>query len=315
MNAPLKWLRDYVDIDIAPKEFADKMVMIGNGVEAIDELGSNMKNVAVGRIDKIEKHPNADKLVICQVDVGEQVLQIVTGATNVFVGAYVPVALCGSELPNGVKIKKGKLRGVESYGMLCSGGELCLKEADYPGAEEYGILILKEKYEPGTDMRKVLMLDDTVLEFEVGSNRPDCLSMLGIAREAGAALDKPVKLPDASFSEADGDIKDYVSVTVEDDDLCPRYMARAVKNVKIGPSPRWMQERLKAAGVRPISNIVDITNFVMLETGQPMHAFDSKDIRGSHIIVRRAKDGEQMKTLDGKDHTYTSSMLMKRQGR
>ena len=310
MIAPLKWIRDYVTIDIAPEEFADRMIMIGNGVEGIEKLGDNMKKVVVGRIEKIEKHPDADKLVVCQIDVGEQELQIVTGADNVFEGALVPVALVGAELPNGVKIKKGKLRGVESYGMLCSGEELCIKDSDYPGAEVYGILILKEEYAPGTDMREVLMMNDTVIEFEVGANRPDCLSVLGIAKEAAAALEETVKLPETDFEEHGGDISDYVTVTVEDRDLCPRYMARAVKNVKIGPSPRWMQERLRAAGVRPISNIVDITNYVMIETGQPMHAFDARDIRGGHIVVRRAENGEKMTTLDGKDREYTSSMLM-----
>ena len=311
MLVPYRWLKDYIETDLPVKELAEKMVATGNGVEAITELGADIKNVVVGKIVKLEKHPDADKLQICQIDVGTETLQIVTGADNVFEGALVPVALCGSELPNGMKIKKGKLRGVESYGMLCSGEELCLKEGDYPGAEVYGILILSGDWAPGTDIRKVIMKDDTVIEFEIGANRPDCLSVLGIAREAAAALDIPVKIPDAAYSEdKNDDIHNYVDVEVTDTDLCPRYMAKAVKNVKIGPSPDWMQARLRAAGIRPISNIVDITNFVMLETGQPMHAYDDKDIRGRKIIVRRAEDGETMKTLDGKEREFTSSMLL-----
>lgn len=311
MLVPYRWLKDYIETDLPVKELAEKMVATGNGVEAITELGADIKNVVVGKIVKLEKHPDADKLQICQIDVGTETLQIVTGADNVFEGALVPVALCGSELPNGMKIKKGKLRGVESYGMLCSGEELCLKESDYPGAEVYGILILSGDWAPGTDIRKVIMKDDTVIEFEIGANRPDCLSVLGIAREAAAALDIPIKIPDAAYSEdKNDDIHNYVNVEVTDTDLCPRYMAKAVKNVKIGPSPDWMQARLRAAGIRPISNIVDITNFVMLETGQPMHAYDDKDIRGRKIIVRRAEDGETMKTLDGKEREFTSSMLL-----
>lgn len=311
MLVPYRWLKDYIETDLPVKELAEKMVATGNGVEAITELGADIKNVVVGKIVKLEKHPDADKLQICQIDVGTETLQIVTGADNVFEGALVPVALCGSELPNGMKIKKGKLRGVESYGMLCSGEELCLKEGDYPGAEVYGILILSGDWTPGTDIRKVIMKDDTVIEFEIGANRPDCLSVLGIAREAAAALDIPIKIPDAAYSEdKNDDIHNYVDVEVTDTDLCPRYMAKAVKNVKIGPSPDWMQARLRAAGIRPISNIVDITNFVMLETGQPMHAYDDKDIRGRKIIVRRAEDGETMKTLDGKEREFTSSMLL-----
>lgn len=310
MIAPFKWLKDYVDIDISPEELAEKMIMTGNGVEGMENLADRMKNVVVGKIVKLEKHPDADKLQICQIDVGGEILQIVTGADNVFEGALVPVAKCNSLLPNGMKIKKGKLRGVESYGMLCSGEELCIKEADYPGAEVNGILILKEDCAVGQDMREVLMTDDVLMDFEVGANRPDCLSMLGIAREAAAALCKPVRIPETVYGENGEDIGDYVSVSVLDRDICTRYMAKAVKNVKIGESPKWIKERLKSAGVRPICNIVDITNFVMLETGQPMHAFDGADIRGREIIVRRAKDGERITTLDGKERELTSSMLM-----
>ena len=302
MKVPYRWLQDYVQIDTDIQTLSDALVMTGNAVEGITPPRSDISNVVAGRILKLEKHPDADKLQICQLDVGgAEPVQIVTGASNVFEGAMVPVALHNSHLPNGVHIKKGKLRGVASNGMLCSGEELCLKEADYPGAEVYGILILREEDAvPGQDMREVLMWDDTVMEFEVGANRPDCLSILGVAREAAAAIGKKPVLPEPSFHENGESVNDYVKVSVQAPDLCPRYMARAIKNVKIGPSPRWMQQRLAAAGVRPINNMVDITNFVMLETGQPMHAFDAEDIRGKHIIVRRAQAGESLTTLDGK---------------
>lgn len=310
MKVPFKWLKDYIEIPVSAEEFADAMVMTGNGVEEITELGADMKDVLVGKILKLEKHPDADRLQICSIDVGaEAPIQIVTGADNVYEGALVPVAMVGCHLPNGMHIKKGKLRGVESLGMLCSGEELCIKESDYPGAEVYGILILREGT-PGQDVREVFMMDGKVIDFEIGANRPDCLSVIGIAREGAAALDEGICLPEPKFCENDEDISSYVKVTVEDKDLCPRYMARAVKNVKIGPSPKWMQERLSAAGVRPISNIVDITNFVMLETGQPMHAFDAADIRGGEIIVRRAKDEEKIVTLDGKERELSPSMLL-----
>ncbi len=311
MLVPFKWMKDYIDTDLSAQELADKMVMIGNGVEDVYDLGKDIDKVVVGKIVKIEKHPDADKLQICQLDVGqEELVQIVTGATNVFEGALVPVALHGSTLPNGMKIKKGKLRGVASNGMLCSGEELCLKESDYPGAEVYGILILKEEYAPGTDMKEVLMLDDSVIEFEILSNRPDCLSVLGLAREASSALDTPIHIPVPDFKENSEDINDYVKVSVMAPDLCPRYLAKAIKNVKIAPSPEWMKRRLKAAGVRPINNIVDITNFVMLETGQPMHAFDYRDIRGHEIIVRRAQEGEKLVTLDGKERVFNDKALL-----
>ena len=312
MKVPYRWLLDYVQPDTDIRALADAMIMTGNAVEEIIPPRSDIFHVVAGRIIKLEKHPNADKLQICQLDVGEdQPVQIVTGADNVFVGAMVPVALDHSHLPNGMKIKKGKLRGVESNGMLCSGEELCLKEADYPGAGVHGILILREQdAAPGQDMREVLMWDDTVLDFEVGANRPDCLSILGIAREAAAAVGKTPTLPTPSFVQNAEDISRYVRVSVDAPDLCPRYMARAIKNVKIGPSPRWMQQRLSAAGVRPISNIVDITNFVMLETGQPMHAFDASHIRGKHIIVRRAKKEETLTTLDGKHRSLGENNLL-----
>lgn len=310
MLAPYKWLLDYVKTDASPEELAEKMIMTGNAVEHIIHEGDNIKNVVTGKIEKIEKHPDADKLKICSINIGTELVQIVTGADNVFEGAIVPAALVGAELPNGMKIKKGKLRGVESLGMLCSGEELCITEDDYPGASVYGILILKEDTPIGVDIREILGMDDTILEFEVGANRPDCLSILGTAREAAAALDAPLSIPTPEYTAAAGDVSDYVSVRVDAPDLCPRYIARAVKNVKIQESPEWLKKKLRAAGIRPISNIVDITNFVMLETGQPMHAFDAADIRGNQIIVRRAENGEKMTTLDGKEREFNDSVLL-----
>lgn len=287
------------------------MVLSGFEVEEVVDLSATMQNVVTGIVVTIEKHPDADKLVICGIDVGgDAPLQIVTGATNLFVGAMVPVALHGAKLPNGMEIKKGKLRGVVSEGMLCSGEELCLKEADYPGAEVYGILILHEDCPAGTDLREILGLNDQVIDFAVTANRPDCQSVIGIAREIAGVLGKELHLPEPSYQTKGGDIRSHISVSVEDQDLCPRYYGRVVKNVRIAESPAWMKACLSAAGMRPISNIVDITNFVMLETGQPMHAFDLRDVRGAQIIVRRAKEGERITTLDGKDHALTPDMLV-----
>lgn len=311
MKMSLSWLKRYVDIDLPVEELCDKMVMSGFEVESIEDLSATMSRVVAGRIVKLEKHPDADKLQICQIDVGgEEPVQIVTGASNVFEGAMVPAALHDSHLPNGMHIKKGKLRGVASNGMLCSGEELCLTEEDYPGAGVYGILILKEETPVGADMRDVLELNDTIIDFKITANRPDCQSVLGVAREAAVALNKPFHPPVPAYTEAGGDIRDHINITVEADDLCPRYYGRVVKNLRIAPSPDWMKRCLKAAGMRPINNIVDITNFVMLETGMPMHAFDMRDIAGQQIIVRRAKPGEEMVTLDGKEHTLTDEMLV-----
>ena len=311
MNISLNWLKYYVDIDVPVQELCDKMVMAGFEVESIVDLSQTMKNVVAGKIVKIEKHPDADKLQICQIDVGTgENIQIVTGADNIFEGAVVPVALHGSHLPNGVDIKKGKLRGVESNGMLCSGEELCLKEEDYKGAEVYGILILKDDTPVGADMREVLHLFDYVIDFKITANRPDCQSVLGVAREVSVVLGKPFHPPVPAYKTVGGDINDYIKIDVEDYDLCNRYYGRVVRNIRIKESPDWMKRCLKAAGMRPINNIVDITNFVMLETGQPMHAFDRRDIRDNHIIVRRAKDGEEITTLDGKEHKLTKEMLV-----
>ncbi|WP_066644590.1 phenylalanine--tRNA ligase subunit beta [Christensenella timonensis] len=310
MLAPYRWIRDYADVKSDVNTLADKMVMTGNGVEEIVLLGEDIENVVVGKIGKITKHPDADKLQVCMVDVGEDApVQIVTGADNVFEGAYIPVAKAPSMLPAG-PIKKGKLRGVESFGMLCSGGELNLKEEDYPGAGVDGIMILQGEPKPGTDIRDLLDLRGAVIDFEVGANRPDCLSMIGTAREAAAADDAEFRLPETGYEEGAAKTEEMVSVEVCDSDLCTRYVAAGVTDVKIKPSPEWLRVRLREAGIRPINNIVDITNFIMLETGQPMHAFDADKIRGKKIIVRRAQDGEKMKTLDDKERTFTKNMLL-----
>lgn len=311
MKISLSWLKQYVDITVPVQELCDKMVMSGFEVEEIIDLSATMRNVVVGRIVKLEKHPDADKLQICQVDIGAQEpVQIVTGATNVFEGALVPASLHDSLLPNGMHIKKGKLRGVASNGMLCSGEELCLKESDFPGAEVYGILILPEGLTPGTDMREVLHLNDYIIDFKITANRPDCQSVLGVAREVAVALGQPFRMPKPVYHTKGGDVREHIAVTVEDYDLCPRYLGRVVKNVRVKESPEWMKQCLKAAGMRPISNIVDITNYVMLETGQPMHAFDLRDVTGAQIRVRHAAAGETITTLDSKTHALSPEMLV-----
>ncbi|HHW31809.1 MAG TPA: phenylalanine--tRNA ligase subunit beta [Clostridiaceae bacterium] len=310
MKVPLNWLRDYVDINVTTKEFSDAMTLSGSKVEGIEVQGDEITNVVTGKVLSVEKHPNADKLVVCQVDVAGEKLQIVTGAPNVNEGDIVPVALHGSTLPGGIKIKKGKIRGVESQGMMCSVKELGITKEDYPGSIEDGILILSPDTPVGKDIKEVLGLNDTVFEFEITSNRPDCLSVLGIAREASAALRTELKKPEITLREEGDDVNSYATVKIEDPDLCPRYAARVVKDVKIEPSPEWLRRRLKAAGVRPINNIVDITNYVMLELGQPMHAFDLDRLQGKKIIVRRAKNGELLKTLDDQDRVLDSSMLV-----
>ncbi len=309
MKVSLNWLKRYVDIDVTPEVLCEKMTVQGFEVEGM-EKSSVMSNVVVAKILEIEKHPDSDHLQICQLDIGEaESIQIVTGADNVFVGAHVPAALHDSHLPNGMHIKKGKLRGVPSNGMMCSGEELCLNGTDFPGADVYGILILDEKWAPGTDVNTVIGADDCVIDFSVTSNRPDCNSVLGIAREVAVCLDKELKLPETDYT-VKKDAINPIKVEVKDFDLCHRYVGASVENIRIAPSPKWMCDCLLSAGMRPINNIVDITNFVMLETGQPMHAFDDKDISGSTIIVRRANEGEKLTTLDSKEHTLTSDMLV-----
>ena len=281
MKVSLSWLKDFVDIDVDVETLADKLVGAGFEVEEIIDAGANMKNVVLGKIVELEKHPDADKLQICQIDVGgKELVQIVTGAQNVSKGDLVPVAMDNSLLPTGQEIKKGKLRGVPSNGMLCSGEELKLTESEYVGASVHGILIMNgEKYPLGTDMNVVLGNDDVVLDIGVTANRSDCNSVLGIAREVATVLNKTLKMPDVSF-ETDKSVKvsDIIDVDVEDKELCPRYMAAAVSDIKIQDSPEIIQKRLKSVGLRPINNIVDITNYVLIEIGQPMHAFDKNYI-------------------------------------
>lgn len=304
MKVPMSWFLDYVDINASPRDFAAALTMSGSMVEGVDEQGGNILNVVTGKILEITPHPDADKLVVCKVTFGDEVVQIVTGATNVFVGAVIPVAKDGSTLPNG-KIKKGKLRGVESCGMLCSEEELGI--ATEPA---HGIMILPDSTPIGKDIRDILGLKENIVEFEITSNRPDCLSVIGLAREVAATYDKPFNVKAPVVTETSDDVHNYVSIEVKDSDLCPRYMARVVKNVKIEPSPEWMQKRLAHSGIRPINNIVDITNYVLLEYGQPLHAFDIKTIGGNKIVVRRGKHGEVMNTLDGVERTLDSNMLV-----
>jgi phenylalanyl-tRNA synthetase beta chain len=310
MKVPLNWLKDYVDINVTPEEFSDAMTISGSKVEGIEVQGEEIAGVVTGKITSIEKHPNADKLLICQVDIGDRNIQVVTGAPNVSVGNIIPVALDGSTLPGKVKIKRGKLRGVESQGMMCSIQELGISKEDYPGSIEDGILILKEGTEIGKDVKDILGLNDTVIEFEITSNRPDCLNILGIAREASATFKTELRKPQIMLREEGDSAASYASVQIEDQQLCSRYAARVIKDVKIQPSPAWLRNKLKAAGVRPINNIVDITNFVMLELGQPMHAFDLELLKDQKIIVRTAKENEKITTLDDHERILDSSTLV-----
>lgn len=319
MLLSLKWLGDYTDMsDISVKEYCDRMTMSGSKVEGFEELGKNISGIVCGRILSISRHPNAERLVICKVDIGRgEPIQVITAATNVFEGALVPVALDGAKLPGDVKIKKGKLRGEVSEGMFCSIEELELTLHDMPGAVEDGILILGDvglgDIPLGTDMMDALGLHDTVVEFEITSNRPDCLSVIGLARESAVTFSKPADIPEPKHefvSDDDDKISNYLSVDIKNTEKCYRYCARVIKNVKIAPSPLWMRMKLRASGVRPINNIVDITNYVMLEYGQPMHAFDYKCLSGSEINVRSALDGEKFVSLDSVPHTLDSSMLV-----
>lgn len=310
MLVSMNWLKDYIDIDIDTNEFADKMTMSGTMVEEIDISGDNIKNVVVGKIETITKHPNADKLVICEVDIGKEKFQVITGADNITEGDYVPVAVHGAVLPGGLKVKKGKIRGEVSEGMLCSANELGIPKAMVPEKIKDGIWVLDRDYPLGEDIIKALNLRDEIIEFEITSNRPDCLSILGIAREAGATLNEKVNYPEVEVTETEERADDYIFVEIEDTEGCTRYVARVIRNIKIGPSPQWMQQRLISAGVRPINNIVDITNYVMLEYGQPLHAFDLSYIEGNKIIVKKAEDGELFTTLDGVKRKLNSTMTM-----
>lgn len=312
MKLPMSWLSDFTDITgVTPKEYADRMTMTGSKVEGVENLGADIDKVVVGKVLSCEDHPDSDHLHVCMVDVGgSEPLQIVCGAPNVAAGQKVPVALHGSTLPGGIKIKKSKMRGVVSNGMICSHEEMGIEPSRLGYEPEYGILVLPEDAEIGSDVKKLFGLDENVVEFEITSNRPDCFSIIGLARETAVSFDKPFAIPEISFNENDEDVNDYVKVEIEDKDKCKRYCARVVKNVKIGPSPKWMRERLEACGVRAINNIVDITNYVLLEYGQPMHAFDIRDIAGRSITVRRAADGEVIKTLDDQDRTLVNDDLV-----
>ena len=320
MNTPLSWIKAYVpDLECTDQEYMDAMTLSGTKCEGFERLDADLDKIVVGQIEKIEKHPDADKLVICQDNIGTETTQIVTGATNVKEGLKVPVVLDGGRVagghdgkktPGGIKIKKGKLRGVESNGMMCSIEELGSTTEFYPEAPENGIYIFDDSVEVGADAVEVLGLHDTVFEYEITSNRVDCYSVLGIAREAAATFRKPFVAPEVKAVGTTGDVNDYIKVEVKDAELCPRYCAKVVKNVKIAPSPEWMQRRLSACGIRPINNLVDITNYVMEEFGQPMHAYDLSTIKGNKIVVRRAEDGEKFTTLDGQERTLDRDMLM-----
>lgn len=324
MNTSLNWIKAMVPgLEVTDQEFRDAMTLSGTKVENFTAFDKNLDKIVVGQIESVEKHPDADKLVICQVNVGSETVQIVTGAPNIPVGSSgqkVPVVLDGGRvagghdggaLPeDGIKIKKGKLRGVESFGMMCAIEELGSSREFYPDAPENGIYILGDDAQVGEDAVHYLGLDDTVFEYEITNNRVDCYSIIGIAREAAATFRKPFTPPVVTETGNAEDINDYVKVDVEATDLCSRYTARLVKNIKLAPSPKWMQRRLASAGIRPINNIVDITNYVMEEYGQPMHAYDYDTLAGGKIVVRRAKDGEKFMTLDGQERTLDSDMLM-----
>lgn len=321
MNTSLSWIKAYVpELETDGQGYFDAMTLSGTKVEGYENLDADLDKIVIGQIETIEKHPDADKLIVCQVNVGkEQPIQIVTGASNVKEGDKVPVVLDGGRVagghdgkktPGGIKIKKGKLRGVESFGMMCSIEELGSTREMFPEAPENGIYIFGEDAVVGENAVQVLGLDDVVFEHEITSNRVDCFSILGIAREAAATFRKPFVPPVVNATGNQEDVNDYIKVTVKDTDLCPRYTARVVKNIKIGPSPKWMQRRLASVGIRPINNLVDITNYVMEEYGQPMHAYDLDTIAGREIIVRRANQGETFVTLDGQERKLDESILM-----
>ena len=320
MNTSLSWIKAYVpDLDVTAQEYTDAMTLSGTKVEGFEKLDADLEKIVIGQIVKIESHPDADKLIVCQVCVGEETIQIVTGAPNVKEGDKVPVVLDGGSVAGGhdgkkteggIKIKKGKLRGVESYGMMCSIEELGSTKEMYPEAPDNGIYIFPQDAVVGENAIKALGLDDVVFEYEITSNRVDCYSVIGIAREAAATFRKEFKPPVVPKTGNSENAEDYIKVTVQDTDLCPRYCARVVKNIKIGSSPKWMQRRLAANGIRPINNIVDITNYVMEEYGQPMHAYDYDTIANHEIIVRRAQKDEKFVTLDGQERTMDESVLM-----
>ncbi len=310
MNLSMKWLADYVKVDVPIKDYCHALTMSGSKVECYEEEGKSISKVVVGKILSKAQHENADALFVCQVDIGADApVQIVTNAKNVKEGDLVPVALDGAVLPEG-KIKKCKMRGVESFGMFCGLDTLGLTAHDFPYADPEGVFVIEEDCELGQDIHSAIGLDDTSVEFEITSNRPDCLSVIGLARETAATYNLPLNIKAPEYKGVDGDVNELLKVDIINTEKCKRYCAGIVKNVKIGPSPRWMRERLRASGVRPINNFVDITNYVMLEYGQPMHAFDLRYVEGSHINVRNAKNGEKIMTLDGVERTLTEDMLV-----
>lgn len=321
MNTSLSWIKAYVpELDCTDQEYRDAMTLSGTKVEGFSRLDNNLEKIVVGRIDRIERHPDADKLIVCQVNIGAETVQIVTGAPNVKEGDFVPVVLDGGKvagghdggpLPeDGIRIKAGKLRGIESCGMMCAIEELGSSRDLYPEAPQDGVYVFQKQVTPGTDAVAELGLHDAVVEYEITSNRVDCYSVLGIAREAAATFRKPFHPPVVTVRGNNEDVNDYISVEVKDTDLCTRYCARVCRNIKIAPSPEWMQRRLASCGIRPINNLVDITNYVMMEYGQPMHAYDLDTIAGNKIVVRRAKDGDTFQTLDGQLRKLDSEILM-----
>ena len=317
MVLPMNWAKEFADFDCSAKEMADRLTMTGSKVECYENAADAVENVVIGRIESIVPHPDSDHMVICQVEVGQDApLQIVTGAANLKVGDLVPVALDGSKLPGGVEIKTGVLRGVESCGMLCSLGELGLTTHDFPYAIENGILVLDERDypdgmpAPGTPAVEALGMDDVVFEFEITPNRPDCLAVRELGRECAATFGVPFKDHTPTVKPGHGNVNDLLKVDIENSELCMRYCGAVVENVRVAPSPKWMRDRLRACGVRPINNLVDITNYVMLEYGQPMHCFDHKYVNGQHIHVRNAKPGEHIVTLDGVDRALSEEMLV-----
>lgn len=311
MDLSMRWLADYVKLDeMAPRAFCEAMTMSGSKVEGYTKEGEEIENVVIGKILSIVPHGNSDHMVICRVDVGSKTVQIVTGASNLKVGDIVPAALDGATLPGGHKIVTTHLRGELSEGMLCSLAELGLTKNDFPNAIEDGIFVIDEPCRLGEDIRTALGFNDTIVEFEITSNRPDCLSVIGLAREAAATFGKTLTVKAPIVAKGSSDINDMLTVKVKNPVLCPRYVARAVTNVKIGPSPLWMRERLRASGVRPINNIVDITNYVMLEYGQPMHAFDINCVAGKRLVIRNAEPGETLMTLDGTERALSPEMLV-----
>lgn len=316
MLVPIEWLKEYTDVNVSAEEFCDRMIMSGSNIETVEHFGEGYEKIIVGKIVDIEKHPNADHLLVAQMDIGEEdFIQIVTGADNIFEGAYVPVILHGGKLPDGRIIKKGKLRGLESNGMMCSLEELGFEDKVIPVDLRDGIWILDKEYLVGMDIDEAINLKNTVVDFEITPNRPDCLSMIGMARETAATFGGELKYPDTECRKEEGKAKDHIEIEIRKPELCRRYVGRVVTDVKIAPSPLWMQKRLMYAGMRPINNIVDITNYVMLEYGQPLHAFDIRELADSRIIVDTAGEGEVFTTLDGTERKLSSNMLLIRDGK